>query len=248
MFDVSRDLGVQSWCFREFVPLDQLIAQLRNVGLSRIEICAKHIDFANEKLFDSTVKTFKDAGVTITSIGVQYFKGEASEEKWFDFAQRAGAGMISCSYPIDKQPEIYRTTEKWAEKYNVVLGIHNHGGYHWLGNETTLAHVLQNTSPRIGLCIDTAWCIQAGQDPLGWAERYRDRLFSVHLKDFTFLPTGKDVDVIVGTGNLKLPEFMALLAKAPNCKIVTLEYEGDRFDPVPKLKECIEKIRAAVKA
>lgn len=248
MFDVSRDLGVQSWCFREFVPLDQLIAQVKNIGLKRVEVCAKHIDFNHPAGFDAIIKTFREAGVQITSIGVQYFKGDPSEEKWFDFAQRAGCSMISCSYPIDKVPETYRSTEKWAEKYNLVLGIHNHGGHHWLGNETTLAHVLKNTSPRIGLCIDTAWCLAAAQDPLGWAQRYGDRLFGVHLKDFTFLPTGKDVDVVVGTGNLKLPEFMALIAQAPHCKAVTLEYEGDRFDPAPKLKECIEKIRAATQA
>ncbi len=245
MFNVSANLGVQSWCFREFKPLDALIAQVKAIGLSRIEVCGVHADFDNESTFAGTINTFKNAGVTITSIGVQGFKGDPKEEKWFAFAKQAGCTMISTTFNVDAYPACVRATEKLADKYDLVMGIHNHGGYDWLGNEQMLTHVLKNSSPRIGMCIDTAWAMQAGIDPIKMTEKYIDRLYGVHIKDFTFLPTGKGEDVVVGTGNLKLKELLALIQKAPKCKAITLEYEGDEKNPGPKLKECVDKIQHA---
>jgi sugar phosphate isomerase/epimerase len=125
------------------------------------------------------------------------------------------------------------------------VGIHNHGGYDWLGSGTMLEHVFKNTSERIGLCIDTAWCLQARQDPVKWAEQFNGRLYGAHLKDFIFERTGEPKDVIVGTGNLKLKEFLALAFKAPKFTAATLEYEGDVENPNPKLKECVAMVAGA---
>jgi hypothetical protein len=49
----------------------------------------------------------------------------------------------------------------------------------------------------------------------------------------------------VGTGNLKLREFMMAARKTPGHPILTLEYEGDVENPGPKLRECVEHIAAA---
>ena len=244
MFDISGKLGVQSWCFRNFKPLDQLIAQVKALGLSRLELCGVHADFENEAGFAAVLAPFQQAGITITSIGVQYFSGTPNEEKWFAFAQQAGCSMISTSFRVDNTPASIKTTEKLAEKYGLLLGIHNHGGYDWLGNEGMINYVLKNASPRLGMCIDTAWCIQAGHDPMKMAERFRDRLFGTHIKDFTFNSAGKWSDVVVGTGNLKLKEYLAFVQATPSCKSITLEYEGDVVNPLPKLLECVEMIKA----
>jgi len=89
--------------------------------------------------------------------------------------------------------------------------------------------------------------MQAGEDPIKTADRFADRLYGVHIKDFTFLPTGKGEDVVVGTGNLNLPELMKIVTgKARSCKCVTLEYERDVQNPGPKLKECVDQVRKAV--
>ncbi len=244
MFDVTNKLAVQSWCFRAFKPLPDLIHQIKAIGLKRVELCGVHAEFGDEAKFESVLGTFKDAGVKVASIGVQYFQGVPDEEKWFKFAKQAGATMISTSFSLEAFPDVLPTTAKLAEKYDLNLGIHNHGGYDWLGNEAMLTYVLKNNSPRIGMCIDSAWALQAGQNPVKWAEKFNDRLFGVHIKDFVFGRDGKPEDVVVGTGNLKLAEFMALVNKAPKCQAITLEYEGDENNPGPKLKECVERIAA----
>jgi len=247
MFDVSNQLAVQSYCFRAFKTIDGLIEQIKSIGLTHVELCEVHFDFNNEAIFESTAEQFKKSGIQIDSVGVQGFKGDdlINQEKWFRFCKLVGAKMISAAFNINGTPGSFKSTEAFAEKYDVVIGIHNHGGYDWLGNATMIDQVLRNTGPRMGLCTDSAWCMHAGEDPLKWVERFNDRLFGVHVKDFAFNRAGKGEDVVSGTGNLKLPEFMKLVLKAPQLQTVTVEYEGDRENPAPKLRECIAKIKEA---
>ena len=248
MLDVKAQLGVQSWCFRNFKTPAALIEQVKGIGLSRVEVCAVHADFNNESSFEGTIAEFKNADVQITSIGVQTFTGnEKTEENWFKFCKMAGAKMISATFDVATVPQSYRVAEKLAEKYDVVVGIHNHGGYDWLGNGMMLKHAFGYTSERIGLCIDSAWCLQAGEDPVKWAaETFARRLYSTHIKDFIFHRDGKPEDVVVGTGNLRLKEFLAAVMKSSRLAAVTLEYEGDVENPGPKLRECVERVAATV--
>ncbi|HUO08821.1 MAG TPA: TIM barrel protein [Phycisphaerae bacterium] len=247
MFDVKSQLGVQSWCFRNFKAVPALIEQVKGIGLSRVEVCAVHVDFNSEATFEGTIQQFKSAGVQITSIGVQTFRGdEATEEKWFRFCKMAGAKMISATFDVAAVPAAYRVAEKLAEKYDLVLGVHNHGGYDWLGNAMMLKQVFATTGERIGLCIDTAWCMQAGEEPVKWAaEIFAGRLYSAHVKDFVFHRDGRPEDVVVGTGNLKLKEMMGAVMKSSKLAAVTLEYEGDVENPGPALRECVGRVAGA---
>ena len=247
MFDIAGKLAVQSWCFRKFKSLDELAEKVKAIGLSRIEICAVHADFGKVEEFEKINATLKGHGITIASLGVQYFGGAAVEESWFRCAKAAGCPMISASFELSKMPDVLATVQLLADRYDINLGIHNHGGWDWLGSHRMLSHIFAQTSKRIGLCLDTAWMLQAGEDPIKFADKFADRLYGVHIKDFTFLPTGRVEDVVVGTANLKLKELMGIITgkAADVCKSVTLEYEGDENNPGPKLIECIEKIREA---
>ncbi len=246
MFNVEKNLAVQSWCFRNFKTVEALLEQTKKIGLSRVELCAIHADFNDPAKSDGVIEQFKKAGVQITSIGVQTFcNNEAQEDKWLQFAKKAGCKMISAAFDPFKQPECFQTAEKLAEKYDINLGIHNHGGHDWLGSTQTLDYVFKKTGPRIGLCLDTAWMMAAGEDPIKAAERFKHKLYGAHIKDFVFDRAGKPEDVVVGTGNLNLKALLAIINEQPKCQSVTLEYEGDESNPGPKLKECVEKIRSA---
>lgn len=239
-------LGVQSWCFREFKSTDALLAQLQSLSLPRVELCDLHLPLEDESAWPAFLEQFRAAGVQISSIGVQTFRGdEAAEDRWCRFCKAAGASVISAHFDLDNIPAAYRTAEKLAEKHDLLIALHNHGGYHWTGNAMMIEHIFKNSSDRIGLCIDTAWCLQAGEDPLKWAERFRSRLYAVHLKDFRFSPDGRWEDVVLGTGALRLREFLALTSAAPRLSAVTIEYEGDVQNPLPALRACVEKVRAA---
>ena len=125
------------------------------------------------------------------------------------------------------------------------MGIHNHGRKHRDGSVAALEAILSDTSSNIGLCLDTAWMLDSGEDPVDVAKKFKDRLYSLHIKDFVFDRAGKPSDAIVGEGNLKLDALNSFLMEIDYGGTYTLEYEGDIDNPVPTTKACVEAIRAS---
>jgi sugar phosphate isomerase/epimerase len=239
-----RPLAVQSFCLRGFDKNEVVAAKVKECGLSAIEICAKHIDFTKVESFDGHLATYAAAGVAIVSIGVQTFRNDAVNERhFFEFAKKAGGTTLSASFAIDAIPAALKTAEGLSEEFGIPLGIHNHGGRHWLGNAQTLEWIFKQTGPRIGLMLDTAWAMDAGEDPVAMVEKFGPRVVGVHVKDFVYDRARKHRDVVVGTGNLDLAKLFAALRKTGFAGNVILEYEGDVENPVPALKACVDAIR-----
>jgi len=208
-------------------------------------LCSVHVNFADEGGFDRVISQYRQAGVGIVSLGVVGFANDEKKERlYFEFARRAGAKAISVNFPIAAVPQSLRTAEKLADEYDINLAIHNHGGRHWLGPAEVLRHVFATTSKRIGLCLDTAWALDSGENPIKMAEQFADRLYGVHLKDFVFDRARKPEDVVVGTGNLDLPKLLDALKKADFKGFAVIEYEGDVNDPAPAVGKCAAAVRS----
>jgi sugar phosphate isomerase/epimerase len=245
---ITPDFAVQSYCFRNIKDNTAVAKAVREIGLNKIELCGVHCDFNKPETFASVIDIYRKAGVQIVSIGVEGMNGdEAAMTRRFDFVKAAGAKHISVNFSPNTFDAVHPVAQKLAEKYDVRCGIHNHGGYHWLGNSEMLRYVFPQVGDRIGLCMDTAWALAARQDPIKMVEEFGKRLWAVHLKDFVFHgPTGNHEDVIVGTGNLKLKEFIAALNAADFRGQAIMEYEGDPENPIPTLGKCVTAIRAAL--
>lgn len=245
--DILNELGIQSYCFRGFSDNAQVAEMVRACGLSKIELWQGHGLFDHPNDFGDVIATYKNAGVDIVSMGQQTFSGNvALEWGWFDFITQAGAKTITSNFTVDCVPGNLHKAEALAELYDVRLAIHNHGGRHWLGSMDALRHILSITSNRVGLCLDTAWAIDSGEDPIAMAEAFAGRVYGVHLKDFVFNRAREPEDVIVGQGNLKLREFLRVLQSTGFNGPIVLEYEGDVDDPLPALKACVEAVREAL--
>ena len=246
MTDIKTQLGAQSYCFRGFKDNATVIAKLKECGLDKIELCGVHADFSNESQFDEVIKQYADGGVEIVAIGVQSFKNdEAAERKYFEFARRAGAKFISCDFAVEGMPQCLDTAQKVAAEFDIKLAIHNHGGKHWLGSGQMLKHILKNTDESIGLCLDTAWALDAGEDPLQLVKDCANKLYGLHIKDFIFDRARHPEDVVVGSGNLNLAELRSTLEAVNFSGYAVLEYEGDVENPVPALTKCVEAVRAS---
>ncbi len=249
MIDVAAELGVQSYCFRHFKDHAEVAAKVKACGLARIELCGAHVDFSKPETFASVLAAYREAGVAVPSIGVcRIGADEAAARGAFEFARQADAALIAVDFVLDEVPEAYRVAERLAEEYDVRLGIHNHGGRHWLGNPAMIDHVLAHSDDRLGLCLDTAWALDAGADPVAMVERFGPRLYGVHFKDFVFDRARRPEDVVVGTGNLALERLREALEKADFAGAAVLEYEGDVENPVPALTKCVDAIRDAMAA
>ena len=241
---IHNGLGIQSFCFRDFKDNGVVAEKLKSCGVTTIELCGVHVDFADADSFADVIRAYQSAGVSIASIGVNGMKGdEEAERLYFEFIKAADAEFMSVSFDVSSVPESYRVAERLAEEYDVRLGIHNHGGRHWLGSAQMLKQVFATTNERIGFCIDTAWALDSREDPVKMAESFGDRLYGVHFKDFVFQPNGDPEDVIVGTGNLDLAGLVGVMEKADFDGYGFIEYEGDVENPVPALTECVQKIR-----
>lgn len=243
------DFGVQSFCFRHFKDNQQVAEMVKQIGVNKIELCAVHADFNDLESWKEVVRIYQDAGVEIVSIGVQTFHGDAREEKWFECIREAGAKHISAHLKLESYDRAIAKLRHWCREYDARIGLHCHGGYMFGGSPDVLTHLLALGAPEIGICIDTAWCMQIGPKrgrPADWVREFGEGIHSVHFKDFVFEPNGMWKDVVVGEGTLDLPEFVKALAETGFDGVSVLEYEADVENPVPALTRCVESMRATL--
>jgi sugar phosphate isomerase/epimerase len=242
----AKDFGVQSYCFRSIKDNKDVAKAVKEIGLDKIEICAVHADFSDLEGWKKIVKIYESEGVSIVSIGVQTFTGEDVERTWFECAKAAGAKHISAHFKVDSFTTAVPKVVALSKEFDIKVGIHSHGGYMFGGSPDVLEHLISLGEGRIGLNIDTAWCMQIGPargNPIEWVKQFKDSLFGVHYKDFTFEPNGQWNDVIVGTGTLDLPAFVKSLEAINFDGMAVIEYEGDVDNPIPSLKACVTKMR-----
>jgi len=243
MKNLASQVGIQSYCFRGFKALADVLPRLKACGVATVELSGVHGDFTRAADADAMIAQCREAGVRIASIGVERFTGNVARERALgEFMWKAGASVIAVDFEPGASADVFRAAERVADEFDLHLAIHNHGGRHWLGNTQILAHVFASTSPRIGLCLDTAWALDAHEDPVAMAAKFADRLYGVHVKDFIFDRAGRQSDVVIGEGNLDLPKLLALLEANDRTASVIIEYEGDIDNPVPALTKCVQKI------
>jgi sugar phosphate isomerase/epimerase len=237
--------AVQSYCFRGFDDNATVAKMAREIGVDGIELYNKHGKFDDEAAADEVIETYRAAGVAIVSVGVEAIgTDEAALRKRFEFMRKAGAKRISVAFRVEATEANYRLLEKLCDEYDVYAGLHNHGGAHWQGSSDAIQRLFDRTNERVGLCLDTAWALDAGEDPVAMAERFAARLYSVHVKDFIFDRARNHQDVIVGEGNLDMPKLFATLKRNGFDGPRICEYEADIDNPVPALAKCIAAMHA----
>lgn len=238
--NLSDKLGIQSYCFRGFSEPEKLVAGLRECGVDKLELCGVHWDMAKNPDPADVLSAYESAGVAVSAFGVHGIGAdEAAARPVFEMAKAAGFPTVSADIREGGLP----VAEKLCEEYGKKIAIHNHGRKHRYGPAWALAELFSRASMNVGLCLDTAWALDSGDDPLAVAQRFRERLYGLHLKDFVFDRAGKPEDVVVGEGNLDLPGMAQFLQETGFDGYLTLEYEGDVDNPVPALKKCCERIR-----
>lgn len=244
---MTQPLAIQSWCYRHWKQLPDVLTQLKNTGVSAIELCGAHADFMDPAKHAQPIAQCKEAGVPIVAIGVERLTGDPAKDRpRFEFCKSAGIKNMSFTFAPEAMFDGLRNIEKLADQYDVNLGIHNHGGYDWLGNPTILQYVFGKTSKRIGLHLDTAWAIDAKQNAVQMVEQFADRMHGIHVKDFVYDRARQPKDVVIGTGNLDLPKLMQTLKQINFVGPMVIEYEGDVENPVPALKQCVAALRATM--
>ncbi len=240
-------IGLQSWSLRQSSTTPALLSRVRELGVDRLELCEVHCPFTDPDAYQAFLATARSAGVGISSIGVQTFTGrEYVERPWFAFARAAGAKVITCHFRVDTFARAVPLAMRLAEEFDLHLAIHCHGGYLFGGSTDVIDHLLDLGGPRLGVCIDTAWCLQAGGDPISWVRRWPGRIHGVHFKDFTFTPQGRWQERPLGQGTLDVDGFVRALTDTGFNGSAVIEYEADEADPAFGIRAGLARVAEAV--
>lgn len=238
-------LGIQSWCFRGYKTHEEVVDALGACGVNRIELSNAHYKPWEAEDQGEIVKFYAERGVEISAYGgFGFTDDEERARKVFELGKAAGFDTITSFFDEGG----IETAEQLCDEYGMKAAVHNHGRKMRHGSIWEIDELFAKTTANIGLCLDTAWMIDMLLDPIEVAERYAERLYGIHMKDFVFDRSGKPEDIIVGEGNLDLPGFLATLEKVGFDGYFTLEYEGDVDDPIPATRKCVEAVRKAAGA
>ena len=234
-------LGIQSYTLRDRTFAKMLQAMHDDLKLHYVELYMLHL-FPNSPppILEAARQKLAAANVKAMSFGVVGFTNDHDENrKVFEFAKAMGMSNISA----DPNPDSFDSLDKLVDEYNITVAIHDHGPDHRYGKISQIWDAVKDHNPKIGLCNDTGHFIRAGQDPLEACEKFKDRLYAVHLKDFK--SKGSDwEDCALGDGKLKLDPIIQWLLAHRFAGGAFIEYEG--ADPVRVTQECVKRIEAAV--
>ena len=237
-------LGLASYTLREF-KLDKVLEITKKLDLKYI--CFKDVHLPLNRTpeqISEVVKQVKDAGIELYGCGVIYMRSENDVNNAFDYAKAAGMKVIIGSPNHAFLPLV----DKKVQEYDIKVAIHNHGPDDRVYPSAESAYeLIKDLDKRIGLCLDIGHTQRLGLDPSNSAEKYKDRLMDVHIKDVTSADR-RGSAIEIGRGVIDIPKFLKTLIKTGYSGICSFEYEKDGRDPVAGLAESIGYVRGSLAA
>jgi inosose dehydratase len=236
-------LGLASYTLREF-SLEDVIKISKRLGLNSIALKSMHMPLeSTAEEIKSMAGKIKSAGLTLYGAGVIYMKTAKEVESAFSYAAHAGLEMI-VGVP---NHELLQLVNEKVKKSNIKLAIHNHGpGDDLYSSPSDVYAKIKDLDKRIGLCIDIGHVKRIGQDPVAMIEKYKDRLYDMHMKDVD-KAEADGTAVEIGRGIIDIPGVIKTLKKISYQGTVAFEYEKDGDDPVAGLAESVGYIRGVIK-
>ena len=231
----SFSLGMAGYTFARF-NVEDTIKMMKRIGVIYISLKDFHMPLnSTQEQITRVIDDFKNAGINVYTLGVIYMKTPESVDQAFKYAKMAGVNMIVGAPNYELLPYV----EKKIIEYDFRMAIHNHGPDNPLyPNATDIWEHVKDLDPRIGICIDIGHTIRDGHDPATDIERYKDRIFDLHLKDVDKASKeGKTVEM--GRGIINIPEVVAALRKINYTGKCSLEFEKDMEDPLAGIAESI---------
>lgn len=240
--ETSLRLGLASYTLRKFT-LDEVIEISKRLAFPYVALKSMHMPLDSSPAeIQSMAAKVRDAGLSLYGAGVIYMKTEAEVENAFNYASNAGLEII-IGVP---NHELLPLVEQKVKDTNIKVAIHNHGPGDDLYSSPTDVHArIKDLDERIGFCIDVGHVVRIGEDPIPMIQKYRDRLFDMHMKDMDQAnPKGKAVEM--GRGIIDIPKIVKTLKKINYQGYVGFEYEKDANNPVPGLAESVGYMRGVM--
>lgn len=235
-------IGMAGYTFAR-IPVEKAIEIMKRVNVLNLSLKDVYLPMnSNEATIKSVIERFKAEGITVYTVGVIYMKSEQAVDQAFEYTKMAGCKMMVGA----PNYELLSYVEKKVKEYDIRIAIHNHGPDNTLfPNATDIWNNIKDRDSRMGICLDIGHTVRDGADPSVDAERYRSRLFDVHIKDVTAASkAGRTVEM--GRGIIDIPKFIATLRKIKYEGMCSLEFEKDMNDPLAGIAESIGYFKGAM--
>ncbi len=240
-------VGLQSYSLRGLTgggrpDLHKALTATKELGLHYWEAFPAHFpQTANPVAIQQTKREIEAMGVTLSGYGVVHIgKDAAADKRVFEFAKALGLQYISAD--PDSSTASLDAIDKLIEKYDVAVGIHNHGPGHQYAKIDTIAKVIKDRHPKFGVCIDTGHFLRSKEDPVDAVATFGNRVYGVHLKDVK----NADTFTILGKGDLRTVDLLKALAKNKYSYLVAIEYEENEASPIADIKACLAAASKAI--
>jgi sugar phosphate isomerase/epimerase len=246
-------IGVQSFTYRAF-DLDRMIASMRSVGISSLELWANgkghplHPEKTSEADYKAVRRKLDDAGISVNAFCAN-FPADATDahvEKAFVACEILGARVLTSSTEKKVVPRV----DAAAQKHRIHVGLHNH----WLGDAWFKGDKSQNfegpadyeeafkgRSAYMGINLDIGHWSAAGHDPVAYFKANHARIYALHVKDRGADAEHKDVAFGKGATPIKEVLLAAKAVKFPHA--VNLEYEMDEQDPTEGVRDSFAYVK-----
>jgi inosose dehydratase len=239
-------MGLQSYSLRGLVEPNgradraKALAASKKLGIHYWESYTAHVPMdAGPEALEAIKREVENAGVAIIGYGVVHFGKDAdANRRIFEFAKRLGISYLSA----DPDPAAFDDLDKLVEKYDIAIGIHNHGPGHRYAKIETIAGAIKDHHPKIGCCVDTGHFLLSKIDPVDAVETFGTRVYGVHLKDVK----NAETFTVLGKGDLRTVELLKLLARNKYNYCLAIEYEEKPESPVEDIKACLEEAARAI--
>jgi len=246
-------VGVQSYTFRNFRKLEDVLSRIQELGLHFVEFYNGHIplDSSDADINAARALCFRH-NVTPIAFGVEGFsKDHQANRRKFEFARKLGVRYLSA----DPHPESFDSLDRLVAEFGIGIAIHPHGPtgnrlHQWFSAEVIMKAVASHHR-LIGTCLDTGHLIRCAQDPFNHkldpalqVRHMAARNFGLHLKDHD---NAKRTDVVFGRGVLNVGEVLRALRYVRFQGYISIEYEANPQNPSPDVRACLDVFKEAVR-
>lgn len=254
----TDEFGIQMYTFRNVVPergLEETLDIIRDMGIKYIEGSPaegqspeEYLQMLDERDLEliSTGESFgqlrdnpEDVAQRAENLGVKYVMNAWIDHEVGNFNFRNASEAV----------EVFNRAGKVMSEHGLTFMYHTHGYEFQPHRDGTLFdYIVENTDPdHVKFQMDILWTHFGGGNPEYLLKKYSDRWVSLHLKDLrkgtlkdhTGL-TDTDNDVILGTGELNIPN---IIKAANEAGIDYMFIEDESSDPLYQVPKSIEYLK-----
>ncbi|MEM1287557.1 MAG: sugar phosphate isomerase/epimerase [Pseudomonadota bacterium] len=208
---------------RKFGPIRETLSMVREFGYRGVEGYTSL--FQDPAMVDRIDIGMGASGLVMRSCQVSFEELKQRPGRLIDIAHHLGILTYFVSQvPLSQRPynsdgwqafsaELKRSAGP-LRAVGIAVGWHNYD-YEFvaLENERKPIEILLESDQALVWQLDIGWLDEAGEDPLSWMARYRDRITSVHMRDRSVPGEGLEDDgwADVGHGTLAWPSLLAAM-------------------------------------